>query len=67
MSFSRYIRRGLADRQGVDVNSPGFDNLMKNEKALKGERGRTFADKLMDAMCYVTGKHKHPAPEALGR
>ena len=60
MSFSRYICRGSADRQGVDINSRGFDNLMKNEKALKGERGRTFADKLMNAMSRVNTNIPRP-------
>jgi hypothetical protein len=60
MSFSRFIRRGLADRQGVDANSRGFDNLMKREEALKCERGRTFADKLMDAMSRVNTNIPRP-------
>jgi hypothetical protein len=61
MSFSRNICRGLADRQGVDVGSRGFDNLMKNERALKGrERGRTFADKLMNAMSRVSTNIPRP-------
>jgi hypothetical protein len=44
----------------VDTNSRGFDNLMKSEKALKGERGRTFAEKLMDAMSRVNTNIPRP-------
>ena len=33
---------------------------MKNEKALRGERGRTFADKLMNAMSRVNTNIPRP-------
>jgi hypothetical protein len=58
MSFSRAICRGLVE--GVDVSSRGFGTLMKNEKAQRGERGRTFADKLMNAMSRVNTNIPRP-------
>jgi hypothetical protein len=32
---------------GVQLTSRGFDQLMAQEKAKRGERGRSFADKIM--------------------
>jgi hypothetical protein len=54
MPFSRTISRGLVDRQGIEVSSRGFDNLVVSEGAERGERGRTFADKMMDVMSRVS-------------
>jgi hypothetical protein len=40
--------RGIPDRGGIQMNSRGFETLMKQNKAKIGERaGRTFAERLM--------------------
>ena len=53
MAFIRYSVRGLPERMGVQLNSRGFDQLMVQEKAKRGERGRSFADKIMAVFARV--------------
>jgi hypothetical protein len=38
---------------GVQLNSRGFDQLMVQEKAKRGERGRSFADKIMAVFARI--------------
>jgi hypothetical protein len=45
MAFTRYSVRGLPERMGVQLNSRDFDQLVVQEKAKRGEQGRSFADK----------------------
>jgi hypothetical protein len=53
MSFSTHLIRPLGDKYGVRPNSSGFAIHCREYEMLKGERGRSFADKLMEACSTI--------------
>lgn len=45
--FQTFMLRAIPDRAGIQLQGRGFDTLMDQNRAKVGERGPTFADRIM--------------------
>jgi hypothetical protein len=45
--FQTFMLRAIPDRAGIQLQGRGFDTLMDQNRAKVGERGTTFADRIM--------------------